>query len=342
MKKLLTLAIVLLALLIAVPVSAGRPATLMVDDDGADCPDAMYSTIQDAVDAASDGDTIYVCAGTYSESVRVVGFTSLAIKAQGAGHADKSVVVNPTPSGFTNSFYVMSDGVTIEGFEIADTNFGIWFEGSHNKFSNNYIHGMDHSVSWDDGGIGICLWDMNGGSDYNVITNNVIEDIERTGVLLDVAWTGGGAGINTGNSIVNNEISGTPWGAIEALNAEDTTINGNIISDCGDWGVALLNAQAGIASNDNTIANNEIQDCSGGYGIGIWVYAWAGSADQNSIHHNDIQNITGSRGLGIWLRQIWTGSVDYNTIHHNSVGTPPPSAYQDDGTGNKDFKNSWN
>lgn len=337
MKKLLTLAIVLSALLIAVPVSAD-PATLVVDDDRADCPDATYSTIQDAVDAASDGDTIYVCAGTYPESVSVVGFTSLAIKAQGAGRANNAVKVNPTPSGFTNGFYVMSDGVTIEGFEIADTNFGIWFEGSHNKFSNNYLHGMYSTVRWDDGGIGICLWDMDGGSNYNVITNNVIEDVERTGVLLDVAWTGGGTGINSGNSIVNNEISDTPWGAIEALNAKDTTINGNIISDCGSWGIALLNAQAGVESNDNTIARNKISGATG-YGIGIWVYAWAGSAEDNTIHHNDIQDIGGRYSAGIWM----ASNANYNVIHHNSVDDPTvTNPYLDSGTGNKDFKNSWN
>lgn len=312
--------------------------TLVVDDDGVECPNPDYSTIQDAVDAVSDGDTIYVCAGTYSESVSVVGFTSLTIKAQGAGHAEKSVVVSPTPTGFTNGFYVISDGVTIEGFEIDGANFGIWFEGSNNKFSNNYIHGMYHTVSWDDGGIGISLWDMNGGSDYNVITNNVIEDVERTGVLLDVAWTGGGTGINIGNSIVNNEISGTPWGAIEALNAEETSINRNIISDCGSWGIALLNAQAGIQSNDNTIAHNKISGATS-YGIGIWVYAWAGSAEENTVHHNDIEDIGGAYKTGIWMH----GNSNDNVIHHNSVdGTTVDNPYVDSGTRNEDFKNSWN
>ena len=310
----------------AIPVKA--ETTIVVPDD--------YSTIQAAVNAASDGYTIYVRAGTYPESVSVVGFTSLTIKAESAGHDVKSVVVNPTPTGFTNGFTVYSDGVTISGFEIDGANFGIWFEGSNNKFSNNYIHGMYHTVSWDDGGIGICLWDMDGGSDYNVITNNVIEDIERTGILLDIAWTSGGTGINTGNSIVNNEISDTPWGAIEVLNAEDTTINRNEMEDCGDWGIALLNAEAGIESNDNTIAFNDIQGATG-YGIGIWVYAWEGSAEENTIHHNDIKEIGEGYKVGVWI------IGDYNVIHHNSVeDLPQPNEYRDYGTGNKDFKNSWN
>lgn len=262
-------------------------------------------SIQAAVDAASNGDTINVCAGEYAESVSVVGFTDLTIKAQGAGHPDKSVLVNPPATGFTSGFEVYSDGVTIEGFEIEGTNFGIWFEGSNNKFSNNYINNIYSTDNWWDGGVGISLWDMDGGSNYNTITNNVIENIERTGVLLDIAWSDGGTGINTENSIVRNEISNTPWGAIEVLNAEYTTINHNIISDCGAYGgVALFNAETGVESNYNTIAHNEI-DGDPWYGH-IWIYPWAGSAS-------------------------------YNKIHHNTADT-----YVDWGTNNKDFKNSWN
>lgn len=297
--KLLSILFLVSILTFVIPVNA--QTTWYVDDDGG----VDFITIQDAVDAAIDGDTIYVFEGVYSESVSVIGFTSLTIKAEGAGHSDKVVLVNPTPTGSTIGFTVYSDGVTIEGFEIADTNFGIWFEGSNNKFSNNYIHDIASTNYWWDGGVGISLWDMDGNSNYNTMTNNVIEDIERTGILLDIAWTGGGTGINTGNSIVGNTISNTPWGAIEVLNAEYTTINHNTISDCGAYGgVALFNAEAGVESNYNTIAHNEITGTPL-YGH-IWIYAWAGSASYNKIHHNTAET------LADW------------------------------GTNNKDFKNSWN
>ena len=39
-----------------------------------------FATIQEAVDAASNGDTIVVEAGTYVEQVQVEGFTGLTIR----------------------------------------------------------------------------------------------------------------------------------------------------------------------------------------------------------------------------------------------------------------------
>ena len=45
--------------------------TWRVDDDLVQCPDANFTKIQDAVDAASGGDTIIVYPGIYTENVDV-------------------------------------------------------------------------------------------------------------------------------------------------------------------------------------------------------------------------------------------------------------------------------
>jgi hypothetical protein len=85
---------------LAFAASAGA-ATLSVDDDGADCPAAPFHSIQSAVDAASPGDTVAVCAGTYAEGTGAVGTNALTITKsltiKGAG-ADL-VTISPKASG---------------------------------------------------------------------------------------------------------------------------------------------------------------------------------------------------------------------------------------------------
>ena len=48
---------------------AARAATLTVGQLTPACSKALYSTIQSAVNAASSGDTVHICAGTYPEQV---------------------------------------------------------------------------------------------------------------------------------------------------------------------------------------------------------------------------------------------------------------------------------
>jgi pectin methylesterase-like acyl-CoA thioesterase len=45
----------------------------VVDDDSVQCPSADFTTIGEAVDVASSGDTILVCAGNYPEAVAITG-----------------------------------------------------------------------------------------------------------------------------------------------------------------------------------------------------------------------------------------------------------------------------
>jgi hypothetical protein len=48
-----------------------RAHVLLVDDDRQECPDAGFTTIQAAVNAAAPGDTIQVCPGAYNEQVEI-------------------------------------------------------------------------------------------------------------------------------------------------------------------------------------------------------------------------------------------------------------------------------
>jgi pectin methylesterase-like acyl-CoA thioesterase len=54
-----------------VALSVTGPSRLVVDDDRVQCPDAPFTTIQSAVDAAMSRDHIDVCPGTYVEQVTI-------------------------------------------------------------------------------------------------------------------------------------------------------------------------------------------------------------------------------------------------------------------------------
>src|SRR5688572_12975672 len=47
--------------------AAASGETWTVDDDGAECPSATFSRIQEAVDQAAPRDTVVICAGVYEE-----------------------------------------------------------------------------------------------------------------------------------------------------------------------------------------------------------------------------------------------------------------------------------
>ena len=67
-------------------------ATWVVDDDDLDCPNASYSAIQSAVNAAAKGDTIIICPGRYTEQIVV----SKGLFLLGQRSGSRSVIIQPT------------------------------------------------------------------------------------------------------------------------------------------------------------------------------------------------------------------------------------------------------
>ena len=101
------LTVITLAAAVALVVSVGVSAaaiTWTVDDDGG----ADFTKIQDAVDAASDGDTIIVYNGTYYENVNI----NKQLTLEGVDMP----IVNAGWSG--SAIAVGADGCTVDGFYV--------------------------------------------------------------------------------------------------------------------------------------------------------------------------------------------------------------------------------
>src|ERR1700739_3445388 len=68
---LLMMATAFSTLAVAVPAFAASQMQLVVDDDKVECPNAGFTHIQEAVNAASPGASIRICKGTYVEQVTI-------------------------------------------------------------------------------------------------------------------------------------------------------------------------------------------------------------------------------------------------------------------------------
>jgi len=134
--------------------NSAEAATIYVDDTGG----ANFTSIQAAIDAASDGDTIFVYEGIYHENIVIT--KNITLK----GDSKKAVV----DGGYGGDVItIMGASVSISGFTIinsGDGDYGIKIYASNDciiracNISNNY------------GGIGI-FW-----SDNNIIGRNVFTD----------------------------------------------------------------------------------------------------------------------------------------------------------------------
>jgi nitrous oxidase accessory protein len=180
-----------------------------------------YTRIQDAIDNASDGDTVFVFddSSPYYENVVVNKSINLI------GEEKNTTIIDGTTSG--NGLDISADNVKIVGFTI-------------NNCSN---------------GAGICLYSNN-----CIITDNIIS-YNIAGILIGIETYYGvdsyeptvilSCGYNT---ITNNLIIGNEGLGI-GLSNENNTVNGNIISQT-QYGIMLMFAVANNLSN-NFISENE-------------------------------------------------------------------------------------
>ena len=90
------------ALLLSLSTASASAANLLVDDDGVECPAAGFVSVQAAVDAAAEGDTVVICPGDYVEGSGNVGTSAVTISKsidiKGAGADLVSIMPNRKPS----------------------------------------------------------------------------------------------------------------------------------------------------------------------------------------------------------------------------------------------------
>jgi parallel beta-helix repeat protein len=279
-----------------------KAATIIVPDG--------FPTIQAAVDNASDGDTVFVRAGTYYEHVVVNKTVALV------GENRDTTIVDGSRVGIVVN--VTRDSVSISGFTIRNCGTA-WNIGGPPYSAGVYMRNVtSSSIS---GNVFIqdaVAIQLEYGADGNIIANNTMTGVTLGFGTFDASW----------NSFISNNVSSNGRGLGLNVNSDYNVISDNRITS-PEWVVGLhichynnitrnyiANGQIGIYLPDssdnrlyhNTIVNNLLQASTtyGGFSSlhNYWDNSYLSGGNYWSdytgldLHKGPYQNETGSDGIG--------------------------------------------
>ncbi len=222
------------------PIDGAR--TYIVDDDGF----ANYKTIQEAVVAADNGDTIFVKPGTYSEEVTLNKSLTLMPLLGESGPIILSG--DSLETGIT----ISSDGCSLEGLTLRNyTGSAVSVLSSGNSIKKNVFEDSSPAILVSGSGgnsiSGNLITKCQGGVAlrYNSSDNNIQEnDIVSSNISIFIGEAGR-------NNVLDNNISDSYWG-IWLDNSSGIKIDGNDIMS-KNYGILLFN------SSKINVTNNEVQ-----------------------------------------------------------------------------------
>ena len=227
--------------------------TLYVGGDG----EGNYSKIQDAINDASDGDTIFVYSGTYYENIVINKSINLI------GEDKNTTIIDGSRNKM--GIHISGKWVNVSGFKVINCKADFHYEGA-----------------------GIFL----GYSDYSRISNNIIAGNTVDGIRLSHSYhniisdnkilNNGGEGINIylseRNNFTNNYIENNYRG-IFMNSGRHNYISNNVIKNCGAGGVQLS-----LSECNTVIQNSIIKDDAG-----IYLYrSYNNDVIGNNILHNRV------------------------------------------------------
>lgn len=301
----------ILAVAVCLPASA---TIINIPDD--------YPTIQQGIDASSDGDTVLVQPGTYVENINFNGHNivlgSLFLTTGDTTYISRTIIDGDSSGSVVTFEYVEDSTAAVIGFSIQNGNAhcggGIYCHVSHPLIANNHIR---QNIA-----AGDYYYMGNGGGIYCYASSpRIIESI-----IIDNIADKNGAGIHCQNhsnpfimdNIISADSSGRSGGGIYCSEGSEPTISNNsIIGNKADIGGGIcteINSNPDV--NRNTIIGN-----SANLGGGIYFYNHC----RGLIDHNIISfNLADSGGAGIFCNNfsdpLISNNVIYNNISSNNGG----------------------
>jgi hypothetical protein len=272
---------------------------------------ADQPTIQAAIDASTNGDTVLVAPGTYHEDINFYGKIITVTSEQGAAvtviDAGGKPSVVTFKSGETRN--AILSGFTITGGRNIYSGAGISVSFSSPTIRDNIITGNSGCS-----GVGIDSYFSSPRIEYNTISRNIISGC--TGGWGIGIYVGGNSNAEIiGNMIIDNRGGAASGGGVALFAAGNAVLIGNVIArnatagtgGCG-WGggIAIANfVQARIVNN--LIVGNSA--CFGG------ALHWRGSSGNTMLVNNTIAD----NEAGSWPGIYATGVDGRNQIYNNII-----------------------
>lgn len=291
-RKLVQAILIVFIFILGTAASQAEANVVTVNKSG----DGTFISIQEAVNNARDGDTVFVSPGVYRENIIVnKELTILSHSILSGSQANRTYIIGIVSDNAV--FSISSDNVTINGFHIAGDPFGkdvsqevgLYLEGVQNCSLNNntliltdqgivvnnsqgnYLNGNLVSL----GNEGIVL----DNSEENVLSNNWVVK-NNQGILLNNSLN---------NTLVNNAAGSNGVGILLQMSQGNKLAYNLILKN--EYGVSGQTAGSNILTNNNLYLN----------GIGVDL---RGSSN-NSFYENEFINFLNAADEG---NNIWNSS----------------------------------
>jgi hypothetical protein len=264
---------------------------------------AQFTTIQQAADVATSGDTVIIHAGTYAGFLVTASGTESApivFRGDGTVQIDGSITGNRDAVRANGNAYVVFENLTVTGA----TRAGISAENCHHitvrtsRIDQNGRWGVFSSFCDD-----LLVEDnevSRSGSEHGVYASN---SADRPVIRRNTIWGNGMCGVHM-NGDINYGGDGVISGAV---------VEGNIIRDNGALGGSGINGD-GIT---NALIRNNVLDGNHASGISLYRIDGGAGSSSNKVINNTIVMASDAR----WAINIQDGSTG-NTLRNNILLHP--------------------
>lgn len=219
-----------------------------------------FSTIQEGIDHANEGDTVYVQSGIYYENIVIDTPISLV------GENNLSTIIDGRDVG--NVIKINVDGVLIKGFTIQHS--GLTYPLSGINLSANFIDITGNIIMKNFYGLTLNF------SFNDEISGNIIQNNDHCGIYMSKS---------SQNTITNNTIQNHTYNGIGMYDSSDgNIIQRNFLSNNQYCGINIWK------SSSNTITDNDIIDNN----IGIRMFSSENTIKGNKLLNNNQDFDTGT------------------------------------------------